>query len=385
MHNKRIFNLISACAFVVVWISLILTSVFRQQAGTAVLAVIPALLLSAGGYLISSKSWNSQRRSLFLLHIAFISLIILPSSITSIFPLRSLLICLCIFTILLSSFAWKQAFTSSSYGLLSPLGISTIIATAGFFLVLMRIITRATLQTNAMLPWFSLTHGYSDAARAFDHMFSLLLVMAFPIVITTAGALKNRIWKSVWSIAGMIIICGIVLSFCRAAWVALAIQIIALLILHRKQRRTILIGAVLCLAIALLIPGVRQRADSIFQLSLNTNAERLRQWQASCVFISRAPLLGHGLGTFGDLYQKYSGINTTPYYSCPHNLYLHIAVECGFPALAAFLSWMFLLLKNLYRDFSGGLNKQAQHYEPILCQGMFVSLVGILAFALFDL
>lgn len=137
---------------------------------------------------------------------------------------------------------------------------------------------------------------------------------------------------------------------------------LALLAVRGTWQRLAMSGiAVLIVAAAALQPKVQQRyalaVREAQQYAQGSTAEtsigmRLAFWQNTAKVIASAPLLGHGVGSFREEYEKVRP-REMPNYGNPHSDYLLLWSELGLVGLAAFVAWIViagLRLRQVHED-----------------------------------
>lgn len=328
------------------------------------------------------QSWRPVRTRAFTVHLAYVALFVAPCALTAADPARSLLLAAAVVVAYFSFHAFREAFTAAESGLCSARGFLLVLAGAVAALIAARAL--ATPPDPAAGSWLaSLAGDQSAPGRDFDRLFDLLLVGAFPLLATRAGVTGSRAGRWFWGASALLAACGILVAFGRAAWLALLLELGLLLMFDRRRGWLAAVLAATLLAAALL-PGGGDRIRSIVLAAHPTNSQRLEQWAAALELTLRSPLLGHGLGSFGELYRRFDGSFTGQGYIIPHSLPLHIAAECGLPALVLFLAWMAWLFTG-WRIGSGAGGTAAELRLRALRLGGKVAAAGLLLFSCFDL
>ncbi len=180
------------------------------------------------------------------------------------------------------------------------------------------------------------------------NVFAFYLVVALGLFLSAPGVFASRRRK--------LMLVGIaVLGFCllftytRGAWLGFGIFLLLLGLV--RLPKLVLSGAVIVIALLAAYPFIQRITLSAINLDLNRvpliarvldrNTEqssldwRNKLWSEMRRKVTEAPLTGHGLGTFPILRQQqvkgyFEGTEA-------HNDYLRLAVETGFPGLAAYL------------------------------------------------
>ena len=118
-------------------------------------------------------------------------------------------------------------------------------------------------------------------------------------------------------------------------------------------RRRMLLGSaaiivIIGVSLFLMPQHIKTRFQTIIKQPIGFMGERPQWWQTSLELIRKYPLTGIGLGRFRYEYQ-HSGPPeqyNIPYHA--HNIYLHIAVEHGIPALLLFLWMVVVICQQVY-------------------------------------
>lgn len=120
-------------------------------------------------------------------------------------------------------------------------------------------------------------------------------------------------------------------------------------------------------------PHITDRLETLITQPAGFMGERPQWWRVSLQMLREHPLTGIGLGRFRYEYQhKGPEVQyTTPYHA--HNIYLHIAVEQGFPSLCVFLWLMALVCRQIF-----GM----RNADDLWKMGTFIGASGFLISAL---
>jgi len=123
---------------------------------------------------------------------------------------------------------------------------------------------------------------------------------------------------------------------------------------------------------------LEQRLRSILDFGETSIKQRLEIWNKSLVSIKHNPAVGVGIGNFPVVLGQ--NIQLSKAGSSAHNIYLQVAAEMGLPALAAFLWFLWLVLKQTYGQF-------VKSHEPIYQAyfgGLLITLPWVLAYLMTD-
>jgi len=378
-----ICNHLTAMMFIAIGVATLL----QPLAGSATrFLLIQAVLWTAIVSIYLSRfikaEWRPERTKPFSIYLLLFLLMIMPSTLTGINPLKSTFYAILLIVFYFAFLAVREAFTSSPRGFLSPRMFVILSAWGAVALVLCRFAFRFISSSGSLLPWFSLAQEMPEQGKNLDHLADFLLVALFPVIATVGSTASSAGRRMIWRAAAAVTAAGIILSFCRSAWIAIAVEIAVLAVLDRSQRRILLAGLAACCVLVFFLPGITDRLSSIFSTAQSTNVQRLDQWAASFELIRHSPFAGYGIGSFGQLYRQLTG--TTVMLPCPHNLFLHLAVECGIPALFIFLGVTVHFLRRMGRTGEDSMPDD-NGFARAFRLGVFACFIGMLCFGMFDL
>ena len=171
------------------------------------------------------------------------------------------------------------------------------------------------------------------------------------LVIGLAGArvLFDRSERS-WSALVMpALVVALALTFTRTYWVG-AGAALGLLFLLKDLRLLAVVPVLVALVLALAPPSVTARIYSTFDLEDPTVRDRFAMARAGMRIISDHPLTGVGPDMVKEVYPKYRDAGAVqednPHL---HNVPIHIAAERGLPALVAWVGFLVLVVRGLFR------------------------------------
>ncbi len=133
----------------------------------------------------------------------------------------------------------------------------------------------------------------------------------------------------------------------RGAWLGFLIGIILYFFFYKKK-----ISIAVPLAVILLIilsPHGFDRIKSLFALEQDTVWERTQLWKGTWEMVKVHPFFGFGINTFSRYFLEYKPA-AYPDIRYTHNSYLQMWSEVGIFGLLAFLSIIFVILKNILQD-----------------------------------
>jgi|GEM_PF-5138409 len=179
--------------------------------------------------------------------------------------------------------------------------------------------------------------------------------------------------KFAWAAVTLITFLALFFTYSRIAWIALGCILVTLAFLKKPK------WGLLC---ALVIIGVSTVAwytsDSLrgrWRLGMNSIFERQEVWSGALGMVKDRPFTGVGFGKTGYYSRPYEiqVLGHEPQFSShAHNNFLDMLAAMGFPGLAAFLAWWFVLGLFAWRSFRDAL--PGEHWIPAGC------LAGLVAF-----
>ena len=202
----------------------------------------------------------------------------------------------------------------------------------------------------------------------------------------------------------LILVVGLFLSFCRAAWVSVSVALVVLIMMTLKFRFRTFMFLLLSILVYVsfnypkLIESFRQnkidsnvknagfyeQTRSITNITSDaSNAERLNRWSCAMRMFLDKPVTGFGIGTYQFQYFPYQRKEemtrisvTTPYNieqghggSC-HSEYLLTLSESGFFSLLAFLGLLLASLFTALKLFSTSHDKKTKLSACFLMAGL---------------
>jgi O-antigen ligase len=174
----------------------------------------------------------------------------------------------------------------------------------------------------------------------------LVLCAAAARLILGQGA---RIWPAV-AVPALAVALAATLS--RNAYVGAVVGVGCLLVARSAK---LLLVIPIVLGLAFLVPQVRARALSAFDLSDDSNRDRVQMWGIGARIVRDHPLVGVGPDQVMVVYPKYRPADAVhPVNIHLHNVFIQIAAERGLPALAAWLTFIGVATAGLLRQMRRG-------------------------------
>ena len=200
---------------------------------------------------------------------------------------------------------------------------------------------------------------------------ALHLVTMLPISVSFFFGSRKPLRKAIHAICAAIMICGIVLSYSRGAFIGvLVVFVFFALRLGRRSRFEIAMLVVAAgAAMILLAPsGYGDRLLSIFMPTLESSADSRRGELFRSMYVAlRNPLLGIGMGNYQPK-MSYKGLVT-------HNSYTQVASEMGMTALALYAIFIVTPFRKLSAVARDTLGVRANSRFYYLAVGLQASLL----------
>ena len=201
----------------------------------------------------------------------------------------------------------------------------------------------------------------------------LMLVIAMAAARVLFGS-SERLWSALFLPA---LGAALALTLTRSAWVGAVCGVGLLLVL--KDRRLLAAAPIALALVFFLAPAsVTDRVLSMFDPTDPTNRDRVAMTRAGTRMIADHPLAGVGPDMVQEVYPDYrdaGAVNdTNPHL---HNVPLQIAAERGLPALAVWLWFVAVAVRELWRQF--GLRE-----SRALAAGGLAAMASMLAAGMFE-
>lgn len=198
----------------------------------------------------------------------------------------------------------------------------------------------------------------------------LTLLSIVPFLLTKEGQLSLNRW---WGLF-IFVMAGVVATFSRSAYLALAVGML-IVVLRLRLYRLLIIVIVLGLSIFLIVP--RDGRDTNRLTRITSSLSRVTNWQQSLVYFSERPILGYGYNllrarTEQMVPENETGIVSRDKSSLDSSV-LFILATTGMLGGAVYFWWLVQLLL-FYRS----------HYQKPLGTVAISSTVAVLAFSWFN-
>jgi len=188
---------------------------------------------------------------------------------------------------------------------------------------------------------------------------------------------KER-WR--WAYLPIISFFAVIFTFARSIWLSFGAVIPILGFLRGKKKDWIYIALLFCCFIVAVIwvPTLRERAESIFDLQ--GNETRINLWKTSLAISQDFRFVGIGEDNFDYYFEKY---RVEGYYNTivhPHNDYLNVLVNSGYPGLIFFLALWGIALRTGVLTW----RRSKDDLVKAVALGGIMSLGGLMIGALFQ-
>lgn len=357
-----------------------------------IILILVALKVAANSGRFSFAALRNRIFHVFLLYVIF-SLVALAGAINlseGIFEISKIVLGLAV--LITSALVFKNY--SDSRSLLAKFMIA-----CGLMLALI-----GAGQYSGIAFTFFQAHGLPSGTSVNRNLFMALLAIIIPYAFY--GSLHlSRIWKFISMTAGLLMLILIIIGSSRSVWVACIFASIISLALYfayfrgkvemrvsaKKQKSRLAVLAI-SVVVVLLISGsffitnsrginIFSRAASIFNPDYPSNYTRVELWKKSISIFADHPLFGVGPGNWKINIGKYGpigspGIAKSRFFQRPHNDFLWVLSEQGFPGLLTYLGIfamaIFYALRIIVKT-PPGQNKQ-RHFALFMLWGVIVYL-----------
>ncbi len=232
-------------------------------------------------------------------------------------------------------------------------------------------------------------HKYVGPGRASSFLLNpdsdgAYLAMTFFLPAGLFFAARSYLGKGIYLAAALVILVALLFTVTAAAWVALLVGIVALVLLAVRLRYAVLAlgGAVLIgllgvLALPSEVHRLIQHASGASELTL-----RVYIWETALKVIRAYPLTGIGLGTGAPYDLRVAHFRVSWLIADkahPHNSFLELAALAGIPVL---LVYVVILVRVAIRA-AGNYRLASWEYRPLFA-GVFAALVALTIHAFAD-
>ncbi len=204
--------------------------------------------------------------------------------------------------------------------------------------------------------------------------FSFYLLLILAIIFTRTITEKSYFRKIFDLIVVIIVICLIILTYCRISWIALFINLTVIPLMFKKKSY-IFLGLLSCIILVSFnilhvserlveLTGFIQKGD--FFDTANSIGWRFKAWDLTIDEFIKRPLFGYGLRSHFNLLHSLYGIKTSI-----HNSYLEILYDMGCIGFFFFAVFLATLIKAcvtwIKRQRINALSQEHMSYMAICC------------------
>ena len=209
----------------------------------------------------------------------------------------------------------------------------------------------------AVLGYDSLSPGPDSNGRPVGPLSHWMTFSGVLMLATCASISRLLYFQKEWvwpAIAVPALVAALILSLTRNAWLGTIAAVMVLFAI--RNWRLLLVVPVAALVLVLIAPGaVMNRIQSIGDTSDPANRDRLAMLRMGAHMVKDHPLTGVGPEMVERVYGQYRdpmAVNeTNPHL---HNVPVQIAAERGLPALAAWLWFVIVATRDLWRQLRSG-------------------------------
>jgi O-antigen ligase len=198
------------------------------------------------------------------------------------------------------------------------------------------------------------------------------------VIVSGAARLLFRNSDRLWTALVMpALLVALALTLTRSAWVGTFVGL-AVLFSLRDFRMVAVLPILAALFVALAPAGITDRVYSMFDVNDPSNRDRVAMLHSGIHMVKDRPLTGVGPNMVPRVYVQYRdrmAVNATNPHL--HNVPLQIAAERGLPALAAWVWFLAVAIRDLWRRFRTSA-------MPSLAAGALAALAAMLAAGFFE-
>ncbi|SDF72926.1 O-antigen ligase like membrane protein [Sporolituus thermophilus DSM 23256] len=217
------------------------------------------------------------------------------------------------------------------------------------------------------------------------NIFAMYMELIIPFLLAQFLYINNMRWKRILVFAVMVIlVLALVITFSRGAWFATIIG--AFLVLWCLNGRKAVFWTAAVLPVLLFSStAIYKRFLSSFDLTMQSNIERIHGLISSFKIILDYPLTGVGLGCYKLFYPTYKLPLAKEILPHAHNTLMVFATEAGVFTAAAFFGFIILLIKSLYLNIRQNIRQNNCHNEHYyLVMGMSGGILALMLHGFVD-
>ncbi|MCE1164107.1 MAG: O-antigen ligase family protein [Bacteroidetes bacterium] len=176
-----------------------------------------------------------------------------------------------------------------------------------------------------------------------------------------------------WYLSVLVIISGIIVTFNRTHWIAIALLILFYAVYTKKYIPLIVLLAVFIAAV-FVVPGVADRLNQLLFLWKNMS-DRDILWKGAMKIIFDKPFLGFGPNTFTDIFMDRE-LLVDKLVKSWHNEYIQVYIESGIFALGVYLYMYAMIIVKTFKAF----RMKPAHHERNYLYSIFANLFILIVF-----
>ncbi|MDF1562232.1 MAG: O-antigen ligase family protein [Deltaproteobacteria bacterium] len=287
---------------------------------------------------------------------------------------------LALFT-LYAGLAWKPRL--ASWMLLACFGVGILVSVYGILqhytgIDISRSAVNAVQRRSDVLATRFRPSGTFRIPSTLAFVLSILIPIAIAFALEWASRLRDRLLILAGTVPALVVLGH---TQVRAAWMGLGAGLVIMAARRSPVTFLSMVGALVVLSVGLVTfsPAVGKKAEVMFDLKYDANADRIFFWARSLEMAGDAPALGIGYGHFTpatDWY--YDRLDMEQPVRChAHNNFLHLWAVAGPLGLAAFL-WIFTIFFGVTSATYGKARGPVGHRFAAACA--LGSMGGVFAF-----
>lgn len=217
----------------------------------------------------------------------------------------------------------------------------------------------------AIYQWMN---GMDRVEGFFSHPmnFAGCLILVISVILIQLIQTKTTQERVLISLTLCLALIALVLNQTRGAWIAVAFIPFILLLFTQKRKEVLIFTILFLVGVSLIFQfytPLKDRLESIFDLKVQSNSERLLLWQSAIKMFMDHPFTGVGLGNFEEqnLKKYVSPLAKEPDLPHAHNNLLNFLAETGIFGFLAF-SYLFYRLFRVHLKFSNHLNPMIKNF-----------------------
>ena len=190
-------------------------------------------------------------------------------------------------------------------------------------------------------------HGRVTGSMRYWHVGNLMAFI-LPMIFILIEISKRNWEKIVLILMIFLPIATMILSKTRSSWVSFASSFIIMFVFSKKKLLYVPLCIIPIVFIAFAPPDLVNRFNDLVKME---DSGRLGIWAVSIEMFKDSPAIGHGIGTFKEVYTDYK--KELPQYDSPHrtphahNIYIHALAELGIVGFSALMFLLYSLLTSI--------------------------------------